>query len=127
MTKIVDKTPISKNLHTDLENFYRMFDMGHILHRVGADKEQGVSCKQILFAQRSIHANQLKNTPKQTFLFDGEKKTLLQINKLCKKRPGRSKYLLSVYVTLAHDDHENPINAKWVYVRNRNSAPVLYQ
>ena len=49
MTKIVDKTPISKNLHTDLENFYRMFDMGHILHRVGADKEQGVSCKQILF------------------------------------------------------------------------------
>ena len=69
----------------------------------------------------------LKNTPKQTFLFDGEKKTLSQIYKLCKKRPGRSKYLLSVYVTLAHDDHENPINAKWVYVRNRNSAPVLYQ
>ena len=54
MTKIVDTAPISKNLHTDLENFYRMFDMGHILHRVGADKEQGVSCKQILFALLSV-------------------------------------------------------------------------
>ncbi len=52
MTKIVDTAPISKNLHTDLDNFYRMFDMGHILHRVGADKEQGVSCKQILFARK---------------------------------------------------------------------------
>ena len=64
----------------------------------------------------------LKNTPKQTFLFNGEKKTLSQIYKLCKKRPGRSKYLLSVPVTLAHDDHENTINAKCVYVRNRNKA-----
>lgn len=314
MTKIVDKTPINKNLNTDLENFYSMFDMGHILHRVGADKEQGVSCKQVLFALLSVvfmrislseaiskaqnsfgygkdvvyrflnnakvnwenllfyvsmlivqfmlsltngnrikafviddtsyyrdrskkvellsrcydHSKdryyngfnmltvgwtdgvsfipllgkllcastksnvlyekghcvdwrtlatrrreeatigkpqivlnmleklngyakiashvlfdswfsstdlvmsvrelgyevvcRLKNTPKQTFLFNGEKKTLSQIYKLCKKRPGRSKYLLSVHVTLAHDDHENPINAKCVYVRNRNRA-----
>lgn len=314
MTKIVERAPISKNLDTDLENFYTMFDMGHIMHRVRMDKEQGVSGKRVLFALLSVvfmrislseaiskaqdtfgfgkdvvyrflnnakanwesmlfyvsmlvvqfmlsltngnrikafviddtcyyrdrskkveylsrcydhskdqyyngfnmltvgwtdgvsfipllgkllcastkrnllyekghHADwrtlatrrrdeatlgkpqivlnaleklngyariashvlfdswfsstalvmsvrelgyevvcRLKNTPKQTFLFKGEKKTLSQIYKLCKKRPGRSKYLLSVPVTLVHDDHENPIDAKCVYVRNRNRA-----
>ena len=311
MTKIVEKAPISKNLHIDLENFYTMFDMGHIMHRVGMDKEQGVSGKRVLFALLSIvfmrislseaiskaqdsfgfgkdvvyrflnnakanwenllfyvsmlviqfmlsltngnrikafviddtsyyrdrskkvellsrcydHSKdqyyngfnmltvgwtdgvsfvpllgkllcastksnllfenghrtdwrtlatrrreeasmgkpqivlnmleklngyariashvlfdswfsstdlvmsvrelgyevvcRLKNTPKQTFLFNGEKKTLSQIYKLCKKRPGRSKYLLSVPVTQIHADHEKTINAKCVYVRNR--------
>ena len=62
----------------------------------------------------------MKNTPKQTLQFKGEKKTLKQIYKICKKRPGRSKFLLSVPVTLVHDGHENPIEAKCVYVRNRN-------
>lgn len=62
----------------------------------------------------------MKNMPKQTLLFNGEKKTLKQIYQICKKRPGRSKYLLSVPVTLVHDGHKNPIEAKCVYVRNRN-------
>lgn len=62
----------------------------------------------------------MKNTAKQTFLFNGMKRTLSQIYKACKKRRGRSHYLLSVPVTLSHEEHEQNISAKCVYVRNRN-------
>ena len=63
----------------------------------------------------------MKNTPKQTFMFHGEKRTLSQIYRLCKKRPGRSKYLLSVPVILMAQDTEERTYAKCVYVRNRSN------
>ena len=42
MSKILDDVSVSKNLIAGLENFYTMFDIHHILHRVGADKEHGI-------------------------------------------------------------------------------------
>ena len=54
MSKILDDVSVSKNLIAGLENFYTMFDIRHILHRVGADKGQGVSGKRVLFALLSV-------------------------------------------------------------------------
>ena len=54
MSKILDDVSVNKNLIAGLENFYTMFDIRHILYRVGADKEQGVSGKRVLFVLLSV-------------------------------------------------------------------------
>jgi hypothetical protein len=61
----------------------------------------------------------LKNTTKIHYLFQGKKQTLKQIYASEKKRRGRSRYLLSVPVSLADTDGKT-IDARIVYVRNRN-------
>ena len=62
----------------------------------------------------------LKKSPKIMYLVNGEKKTLSQIYASLKKRRGKSKYLLSVSVTLYNKDNET-IDARIVYVRDRNN------
>jgi hypothetical protein len=59
-----------------------------------------------------------KKTPKIHYLYDGKMQPLTEIYKKNKKRRGRSKYLLSVEVSLVNDGHSIP--ARIVYVRNRN-------
>jgi hypothetical protein len=61
----------------------------------------------------------LKDTPKVHYLYQGENRTLKQIYNASKKRRGKSKYLLSVAVSL-HDDKGAAADARIVYVRNRN-------
>jgi hypothetical protein len=60
----------------------------------------------------------LKNN-KTRYYHNGENLTLKDIFKRCKKRPGRSKHLLSVEIELIHKEHGS-ISAKIVYVRNKN-------
>jgi len=55
------------------------------------------------------------------YLFQGEKKTVCQIYKSLKKRPGRSKYLASAQITLVHKDFEQPIPAVLVFVRDKSN------
>lgn len=64
----------------------------------------------------------MKNTVKQKFLFNGESKTLADIYKISKKRCGRSKYLLSSTIQITHPDYKENVDAKVVYVRNRNKT-----
>lgn len=59
-----------------------------------------------------------KKTSKVHYLYDGKMQPLTEIYKKNKKRRGRSRYLLSVEVTIIKDD--NSIPARIVYVRNRN-------
>lgn len=59
-----------------------------------------------------------KKTPKIHYRHDGKMQPLTEIYKTHKKRPGRSRYLLSVEVTVQKDDAEIP--ARIVFVRNRN-------
>ena len=64
----------------------------------------------------------LKKSSKVNYIFEGEKLNIKQIFARCKKRPGRSRYLLSVEVGLfCKDEHdvEIVIPAKIVCVRNR--------
>ncbi|MEA3296221.1 MAG: transposase, partial [Patescibacteria group bacterium] len=63
----------------------------------------------------------LKKTTKIKYKFEGKLKTLNQIYRSKRKRPGRSKYLLSVIVELESDKNEK-INAKIVFVRDRNNS-----
>lgn len=61
----------------------------------------------------------LKNTTKIKYIFDGERKTLAQIYKSKKKRPGKSKYLLSVMAQIYEAD-DNKLDVRLVFVRDRN-------
>ena len=61
----------------------------------------------------------LKNTPKIKYIFDGERKTISQIYKSKRKRPGRSKYLLSVMAQI-YDADDNKVDVKLIFVRDRN-------
>lgn len=61
----------------------------------------------------------LKNTTKIHYLFQGKAQTLKQIYASEKKRRGRSRYLLSVLVSITNDGGETA-DARIVYVRNRN-------
>lgn len=60
----------------------------------------------------------VKKTPKMHFLYNGIMQPLTAIYKQNKKRRGRSKYLLSVEVTVVKDGVSIP--ARVVYVRNKN-------
>ncbi len=59
----------------------------------------------------------VKKSSKIKYEFEGEQLNIKQIYSRCKKRRGRSKYLLSINVMVGK---ENPIPAKLVCVRNKN-------
>jgi len=65
----------------------------------------------------------IKNTTTIKYLVDGEKKTAQEIFRANKKRRGRSRYLLSVPITVYStvDDAETALPAKLVYVRNKKN------
>ena len=59
-----------------------------------------------------------KKTSKMHYLYNGKMQPLTEIYKQNRKRRGRSKYLLSVEVSVVKDD--DLIQARIIYVRNRN-------
>ena len=66
----------------------------------------------------------IKKSSKINYIFDGKKLNIKQIFNKCKKCPGRSKYLLSVMVTVtAKDENEKDVSipARIVCVRNRSN------
>lgn len=62
----------------------------------------------------------VKRSSKIHYRFDGQMKNIKAIWAACKKRRGRSKYLLSVTVQICVPDKE-PVDARIVCVRNRNN------
>lgn len=62
----------------------------------------------------------LKKTTKIKYIFEGKKKTLAEIYKENRKRPGKSKYLLSVMAQI-YDANNTILDVKLVYVRDRNN------
>jgi hypothetical protein len=62
----------------------------------------------------------LKNHEKHRYLYDGQTRSISQILRMCNKRPGRARYLLSVNVQVQHADYDNAVDAKIVYLRDRN-------
>lgn len=63
----------------------------------------------------------LKNHENYRYLYNGEVLSISQIYKKCKKRRGRSRYLLSVSVQIRHNDYEETVPATIVFVRNKNN------
>jgi len=66
--------------------------------------------------------SRVKDTTKIKYLVNGEKKTAKEIFRGNKKRRGKSRYMLSVPITLyaMEDKTEVTIPARLIYVRNRN-------
>jgi len=66
--------------------------------------------------------SRVKDTTKIKYLVDGERKTAKEIFRDNKKRCGKSRYLLSVPITLYAVDGKTEITtpARLVYVRSRN-------
>ena len=60
----------------------------------------------------------LKNNNNYHYLYNGQLLPISKIFKANKKRPGKSKYLLSVNVEVRHTDYEETVPAKIVFVRN---------
>jgi hypothetical protein len=95
-------------------------------------KTAGIPAKHVLFdswfsSPKTLHGVKelgydviamIKKTPKMRFGYGSETLSLPEIHKKNKKRRGRSKYLLSVIVSVKKDGKEIP--AKVVYVRNKN-------
>jgi hypothetical protein len=93
----------------------------------------GISAKHVLFDswfshpvtliainKKQLHTiARVKNTSKIKYLFNGEKKTLSEIYRSSRKRRGKSKYLLSVDISIYSD--EDIVPAKLVYVRDRKN------
>jgi hypothetical protein len=63
----------------------------------------------------------MKNTEKYHFLYDGTAMPLRKVYSMCKKRRGRSRYLLSVIAHIRHKDFDDTIPAKFVFVRDKNN------
>lgn len=64
----------------------------------------------------------IKRSSKIQYLFNGERSNIKSIYAACKKRRGRSRYLLSVPVKVGQNrNDEHIINARIVCVRNRNN------
>ena len=60
----------------------------------------------------------LKKTPKMYFLYNEQMQPITEIYKQNKKRRGKSKYLLSVEITVVKDQESVP--ARVIFVRNKN-------
>lgn len=60
----------------------------------------------------------VKKTPKMHYLYNGKMQPITEIYRQNRKRRGRSKYLLSVEVSVVKD--EDTIPARIIYVRNKN-------
>ncbi|MBZ9632935.1 transposase [Clostridium sp. FP1] len=73
-----------------------------------------------IFKLKLHTVGRLKNTTKIKYIFEGERKTLAQIYKEKRKRPGKSKYLLSVMAQI-YDANNNTLDVKIVFVRDRNN------
>lgn len=67
----------------------------------------------------------LKDMPKIYYTFEDKQLTLKALYKLLRKRPGRAKVLASCLVSIGNDDKEQPISAKILFVRDRNSRSWL--
>ena len=63
----------------------------------------------------------LKNHENYRYNYNGELLSISKIYNANKKRKGRSRYLLSVTVDIRHNDFENTVPAKIVYVRDRSN------
>jgi hypothetical protein len=64
-------------------------------------------------------ASRMKDTTKIRYFINGEKKTAKEIFKGNRKRRGKSRYLLSVIVSLCSSETGEMLPARLVYVRNR--------
>jgi hypothetical protein len=107
-----------------------------LLKQLKAAVSTGIAAKHVVFdswfaypltitkiQKLGLHVTaRVKNTTKILYLVNSEKKTAKQIFQENKKRPGKSRYLLSVPITLlaTDDGQEVQLPAKLVYVRNRN-------
>lgn len=96
-------------------------------------KKAGIQAKYVLFdtwfcspssllAVKSIGYDVIamaKKSSKVHYVFNGKKQSVKEIYKSCKKRRGRSRYLLSVEIEVQKDNQSIP--ARLVFVRNRNN------
>ncbi|WP_062310644.1 IS4 family transposase [Alicyclobacillus sendaiensis] len=96
----------------------------------------GISAKYLLFDSwfaypstiiralgHSVHVIcMLKDMPNVRYGHDGQRLTLSQLYRSVRKRRGRAKVLASVTVQLGHDENDQPVQAKVVFVRDRNRS-----
>ena len=118
-------------IFNSVTNFMNRFQIGKLLFKCNAGKSSGISAKYVLFdswfsSLKTITALKadceldtiamVKKSSKIKYGYQDGKYNIKEIYKQCKKRRGRSKYLLSVDVTVG----DEAIPAKIVCVRNKS-------
>lgn len=81
------------------------------------------SCPSLILSIDQLGYNvvaRLKANDNFRYEYQGEILSINQIYSKNRKRRGRSKYLLSVMVSIRHNDFEEQVSAKIVYVRKKN-------
>jgi hypothetical protein len=104
-----------------------------VIDMLNSVKDTPMDCKYVLFDSwfsSPLAFHNIKNTGHDVvarlknnnhhYTFNGKAMRISEIYKSSRKRRGRSRYLLSVEVTVTHKDFEACIPAKIVFVRNRN-------
>ena len=124
----------NRTIATKRRNDARRDKPGLVLDMLGAVKGTPAQAQYVLFdswfaspsSVLSIKAlgydvvARMKNHENYRYLYGGELLSLSQIYKRSKKRPGKSKYLLSVTIQVRHKDFDETVGAKIVFVRDRN-------
>lgn len=64
----------------------------------------------------------IKRSPKVYYTYDGEAYTLSQLYKKLRKKRGRAKILASVVVGMGCDENGNEVQARIIFVRDRNRS-----
>ena len=72
-----------------------------------------------------MHTICMLKDSKTRYTFQGDAMTLKELFTWVRKRPGRTKILASVMVTIGEDDKGNPVAAKIVFVRDRSKKSWL--
>jgi hypothetical protein len=65
--------------------------------------------------------SRLKNNENYRYHYEGENRPISKIYSMNRKRKGKSRYLLSVIANVRHNDFEDAIPAKIVYVRDKSN------
>ena len=133
-TSILPQGQNGQELYNAISFFFSRFHIGNLLRRCNAQKEKGIPVIQIfkyklcnVFSDRSMYMQQKtgsfkesfsKNSSRIRYEFNGKQLSIKKIFGICKKRRGRSKYLLSVDVMVGKDQK---VPARIVCVRNRNN------
>lgn len=64
----------------------------------------------------------IKKYPKVHYTYEGQSYTLNQLYKKVRKKRGRVKILASVIVGFSHDEQDNEIQGRIIFVRDRNRS-----
>lgn len=96
----------NSGIYADIVLFDSWFAVSSLISQIKNNLNLDVICR--------LKKNKMK------FMYDGDKLNIKEIYKIAKKRPGKSKYILSVKAKIKYNDYVLPV--KIVFVKNNSTS-----